>query len=143
MSHKIKKRNDVNLIKEPGNKTITYPVLCFKYLTKNKKYNIKYFKKVREKQKAYGALFHLISRIQSNTWVDLLSKNKKIGFETISCNELNLQPNQYNLTPDTKIYVLRFARGKYRLLGVKSSENKDVLHIIGFDFDHSAYNHGS
>ena len=41
-------------------------------------------------------------------------------------------------------YVFRFKAGSsdYRIIGIK--ENSDpTLYIIGSDFDHSAYNHGS
>lgn len=31
---------------------------------------------------------------------------------------------------------------KYRLICIKSVNYSNVLHIIGFDFNHNAYNHG-
>lgn len=42
---------DNNRIKEPD-KPLHYPVLCFKHLTKNKKFNIKYFNDEKKKLKA-------------------------------------------------------------------------------------------
>lgn len=143
MSNKLKSNNIKDKIKEPENATLDYPVLCFKYLTTNNGYNVKYFNHFREKAKAYSALFYLISDIQSTSWKDLMLRGKTKGFESINSGELNFKPSNYKITPDEKVFILRFKRNNYRLIGVKSNKNKDVLHVIGFDFDYTAYNHGS
>lgn len=137
---KLSKTTDVNKLKEPD-KVESYPVFCFKHLTTNKKYNIEYFKKknVREKSKAYGALFFLINDMQNSGWKDLFSRSKEIGFESIQSKQLKLQPKNLSLSPDSKVLCIRFKKQTYRMLGIK---NKDVFHVIGFDFDYSAYNHG-
>lgn len=136
----IKGPKDNNIVKEPDG-TLNYPVLCFKYLTKNKKYTIQYFKKSADKQKAYGALFHLINDMQNTTWNELFLRSKGRGLETIEMSELKFKP-QLTLTPDTKVLVIRFRRQKYRMVGIKSDINKDVFHVFGFDFNYSAYDHG-
>lgn len=139
-TRKIKGPKDNNIVKEPGGK-LNYPVLCFKYLTKNKKYTIQYFKNYRDKQKAYGALFYLINDMQNTTWKELFLRSKDRGLETIEMNELKFKP-QLTLTPDTKVLVIRFKRQEYRMIGIKSERNKDVFHVFGFDFNYSAYDHG-
>lgn len=138
-------------IKEPKNNNkvsrkdsdLNYPVFCFKYLTTNNKYNINFLKKSRDKQKAYGALFYKINELQTQKWEEIYMTNKEVGLETIKFNNINFNPNNLKLTQDTKVISIRFKRGKYRIIGIKSSKNKDVFHVIGFDFNYSAYNHGS
>ena len=138
---RVSKKPDNIKIKEPD-KPLHYPVLCFKHLTKDKKFNIKYFRDDKEKLKAYGSFFYLVGSIQETDWLTLYQKSKASGLETIPSNQINFKPYNYKLTPDEKVIVFRFYHGKYRLIGVKSAKNKDVLHVLGFDFDHSAYDHG-
>ena len=125
-----------------GSDELDYPVLCFKHLTTNKKYNIQRFKTPREKAKAYGALFFLIEDMQSHTWKELYTRAKKKGIESIPAGRIKFKPNNFNMTPDTKLLVLRFYRQKYRVIGMKSEVNNAVFHVLGFDFDYSAYDHG-
>lgn len=83
------------------------------------------------------------------TWKDFMSLPKEIGMESIKSSELNFQPNDYGLTPDQKVVVIRFNRQKYRAIGIKEripgasdKDCVDIFHVFGFDFDYSAYNHG-
>ena len=77
--------------------------------------------------------------MQNSGWKDLFSRSKEIGFESIPSKQLKLQPKNLSLPPDSKVLCIRFKKQTYRMLGIK---NKDVFHVIGFDFDYSAYNHG-
>lgn len=139
--NKIKSPRDNNKLSTTKN-YLEYPVFCFKYLTTNNKYNIKYFNKFRDREKAYSALFYTIHELQKQSWEDIYNKNRKHGLETIPSNIVKFSPNGLKLTPDTKLISIRFNRDKYRLIGIKSEKNKDVLHVIGFDFNYSAYDHG-
>lgn len=150
MSNKyIKSINDNNIITKSGS-IVNYPIFSFKHITRNNKYNIKFFKKSKDKQKAYGALFYLIGEVQQMTWKDFMSLPKEKGMESMKSSELKFRPNDYNLTPDQKVVVIRFYRQKYRVIGIKEripgaseKEGVDIFHVFGFDFNYSAYNHGS
>lgn len=141
-SKQIRKNSEKISIKEPE-KNLSYPVFCFKHLTTNNNYNIKFFKKARDKQKAYGAFFYLMDRMQSISWQEFIQLPKKVGMESISPNQINFTPKDYKITPDQKVICLRFKRQNYRAIGLKESINGvDVFHVIGFDFDYSSYDHG-
>lgn len=145
---KIKSKSNKISIEEPE-KDISYPVFCFKHITTNKKYNINFFKKSKDKQRAYGALFYLIGEMQQMTWKDFMSLPKETGMESMKSSELKFNPNDYDLTPDQKVVVIRFNRQKYRVIGIKEripgasdKESVDIFHVFGFDFNYSAYDHG-
>ena len=73
----------------------------------------------------------------------LRRKNEKHGAETLSMDDLRFAANGYQFSNDQKVIVFRFGgNSSYRLLGVKGNES-NVLYVIGYDFDFSAYNHGS
>lgn len=137
---KISEKKDDNTFLSSSQ--LNYPVFCFKYLTTNNSYNINYFKKSTDKAKAYGALFYIINHLQGQTWLETMNKRKQIGFESIAYKTFNFKPNGYKLSKDDKLLVIRFKRGLYRMIGIKSDVNKDVFHVLGFDFDYSAYDHG-
>lgn len=123
------------------------PNISFKYLTKNKNYNFEYYSK--EKQQCKNAKIAVLDRIQEITcdeWINLLNKPKETGVETLNNSILNFNPNGYDFFPDEKIYVFRFKvknnKNDCRIIGFKE-RNCPTYNIIGFDFDYSAYNHGS
>ena len=52
-------------------------------------------------------------------------------------------PNEeLELAKDTKVWIVRFGGGKYRLIGYRSKKCQSIFHILGIDRDFSAYNHG-
>lgn len=134
----IYKKEDNNRISPKQG--IDYPVFSFKHITTNKKYNINYFNKARDKAKAYGALFYIIDVLQNRSWLESMNSDKKSGFETIPYKELKFSPKNFTLTKDDKLLVVRFCRDNYRMIGMKED---NVFHVFGFDFNYSAYNHGS
>lgn len=77
--------------------------------------------------------------MQNSNWHNLFSRDKTHGFESIPSKQLKFRPNNYKLTPDSKVLVIRFKKQKYRMIGMKKN---NIFHVFGFDFDHSAYNHG-
>ncbi len=141
MSKKIKKRNDSNKVTH-NNLLLKYPVFCFKYLTTNKEYNLEYFKNDKTgKLNAYEKLFEKISLMSSTNWVNFFNLNKRNGLETIEFKYLNFS-SSYVASKDDKFISIRFdKKNDYRIIGIKSEKNKDVIHVLGFDFNHSAYNH--
>lgn len=137
LQFKISKEEDNN--KVSIKKDIDYPVFSFKHITTNKKYNINYFNKVRDKAKAYGALFYIMDVFQNRSWLESMNLDKKNGFETISYKELKFNPKSFDLARDDKLLVVRFKRGYYRMIGMKED---NIFHVFGFDFNYSAYDHG-
>lgn len=137
LQFKISKEEDNN--KVSIKKDIDYPVFSFKHITTNKKYNINYFNKVRDKAKAYGALFYIMDVFQNRSWLESMNLDKKNGFETISYKELKFNPKSFDLARDDKLLIVRFKRDKYRMIGMKED---NIFHVFGFDFNYSAYDHG-
>lgn len=125
-----------------------FVLLSFAFVTGNKDYNFNYFEssRAREELSARIALDELLEELSKNTWQELTQRSKyqKGGFEKIpysSCKESIF--NKFKITPDTSIYSFRFGKGDaYRLLGIKPT-SCHKLNILGYDFDYSAYDHGS
>ena len=80
-------------------------------------------------------------KYQYKSWLELGKESKKTGFETILYSQLNFSPNGLELSNDTKLIIFRFNKQNWRLIDYKSSNFKSVLHIIGFDFNFTAYKH--
>lgn len=125
--------------------------LSFQYITKDKRYNFDYiYKQGGNALKIIKPLFECIEAISDSTWKDLRLRGKRAvgGFETLEYYNFkdviaNKLPSDKNISSDTKLYTFRFgSEDKYRMIGFKSRRCKAAMHIIGFDFDHSLYNHG-
>lgn len=118
--------------------------VSFADLTTNKDYNFDYFSgsDLKGKLKAFEQFTAFLQRLTSQTRLDISKKSKKddCGLETIDLKFLKFKPN-VSLGSDTKIDVFRFGNGKYRLIGFFEKEQDNVLKILGFDFDYSAYEH--
>lgn len=124
----------------------SHPVFCFKYLTTNSNYNFDFFGKDTNKRRdASVALIERLEEISKLDWKEFYLCDKKHGCETMDITFLNFKicdELRSTLTNDTKFLSIRFKNQKYRLIGIRKSTCA-VLHIIGYDFDYSAYNHGS
>lgn len=123
-------------------------LISFKYSIKNKKYTIE--EKLKEKgkcNKIIEKLFEKFIEISSLTWKELQNRPKETGYEMIPISEFSINldsiKKELNLSDDSKIIVFRFNNQNCRLLGVRSYECSSILYIIGYDWDYSAYNHGS
>lgn len=118
----------------------------WQYLTTNKKYTFGFFKKdMRNEVKAWQGLSAIVNDLCSSQWdkVLLRSKEEKHGVEILNHAQIKFSANGYTFSDDQNVIVFRFGAGNgYRLLGVKGT-NSNVLYVIGYDFDYSAYNHGS
>ena len=135
------KKNDNKKIKLTVSNIEEYPIFCFRYLTSNKDYCFKYFKNDVELSKAKVIILDEIMKYQHKSWLELGKESKKRGFETISFAQLKFSPSGLNLSNDTKLIIIRINNQNWRLIGYKSNNFKSVLHVIGFDFNYSAYKH--
>lgn len=122
-----------------------HPVFCFKYITTNSRYNYGYFgKKQRvEKLNCIESLFSKIEEWTNGSWKEMFAKPKQTGIETIVYGDITFESkvcNNFSLAKDTKIIIMRYNSSNQRILGVKR-DKCPIFHIIGYDFDFSAYNH--
>lgn len=118
----------------------------FQYITSDKNFNFDYIN--RNNKKIAKDLLLLLQKISQSSWEELRTKGKDNGgFETIEYSNFkeSIAGNikHKNITKDTKLYVFRFGGKKYRMIGYKSNSCKAALHILGFDFDYTLYDHGN
>jgi hypothetical protein len=118
-------------------------VFCFRYITHNNSYNFKYFKssQQREKERTICNLYSKLEEVSRMSWRDFQSLPKEVGMETIPINRLKFEQHQdLIVTEDQKYISIRFESQNKRIIGIKAS-NCPIMHIIGYDFDYSAYDH--
>lgn len=117
----------------------------FAHITTNKRYNFSFYKKdeMRKELETREGLDDLLQTLSRSTWEEILQRRHESfgGFETIPRVSIHFQPS-WNLAEDSKVCVFRFRQNDCRMLGIRAKES-DVLYIIGFDFDYTAYDHGS
>ena len=121
-------------------------ILSFKYSIKDKKHSIEHIFKTKDNnKKTIQNLFEKFEELSNLTWKELQNRPKQSGYETIPISEFKINldniKKDLELADDSKIIVFRFNNQKSRLFGVKSSQCKSILYIIGYDWDFSAYNH--
>lgn len=117
-----------------------YIAISFRYLTTKKDYNFDYFGKNLENCREVKAkLLDRIAEISSSTWLDMQNLPKTTGFETLCFDDIRFSPKEYIFSKEEKVYVLRACKD-YRIIGFKLGT---VYYIIGFDFNYSAYDHGT
>lgn len=137
---KIKPAKSPNKLSErPRN--MDYPVFCFRHLTTNKAFLISPIKSVRDKAECYDKLIEKLEDIQSVTWLVFSGRPKKTGMELIPNNQININAKGLELTKDSKLVVIQFNNHKYRIIAHRS-QSDNILHIIGYDLEFNAYNHG-
>lgn len=117
------------------------------YLTSNKRYTFDYYnnKQKNDRSKAINELYNRLFEISHMTWEELKALDKKRGYENLPYGEIGfsiLHEVELKISKDSNIQIIRFDKGTKRILGIKQ-KSCPILHIIGFDFDYSAYNHGS
>ena len=117
-----------------------HPIFCFKSITSKDDYNFNFFNK--DKSRKHEAAFYLIDKLRNlskKSWEELLSLPKKTAYETLPMSIMNYN---FGLGKDEKIISIRFGNGgAYRILGIKRYDCP-IFDILGFDFNHSSYNHG-
>ena len=84
-----------------------------------------------------------MQEISRHTLLELRDRGKESfgGFEKLPRARIQFRPS-WNLPEDENVLIFRFKSSDYRMLCVKDKK-REVLYIIGFDFDFSAYDHGS
>lgn len=148
---KIRKKDkpikiDGKSLKHQGCSSEQHPWFSFKYMTTNSDHCIKALPDGREREITISKLYEKLEELSKKEWIYWTQQPKRIGLETISVGQLDFSPSpDANITQDSTLYVFQFDTHKGsrqgRIIGFKSSPCA-TLHIIGYDFDFSAYNHG-
>lgn len=120
--------------------------VSFAHLTNSNDHNYEYFGSDKTNElKSRKDLVKLLEEITSNNWVVLGQRNKyqKGGFEKMSWSDFSgFSAKNITIPADQNIYVFRFNQQNDRVFGFKNSKCC-TFHIIGFDFNFSAYDHGN
>jgi len=148
---KLKPQKQTNVIRKKfigsaGCVSDQHPWFSFRYMTRNSAYNLKSLPEGKAREQTLLKLYERLEELSGKEWLYWNSQPKKTGTETIEYSDLNFTAgNGAAITGDSKLYVFRFdthqGTGGGRIIGYKESPCA-VLHIIGFDLDYSAYNHG-
>ena len=127
-------------------KSKKYVTFSFDKMLNEGNYSFEFFKKnKRDHIQAYQDLLNRFQELSRFAVLDLMSLDKKQGYELINVSELkaNIQNHleKNGITKDSKVAIFRFSSSqKYRIV---CHMVDNVFHVLAFDFDHSAYNHGS
>lgn len=119
-----------------------YPAFSFRYLTTNKGYNFEYFKDENDKKIVMLFLVERMKEITATSYLQWSGKSKNCGNEMLEFWQINVKPNALELSKAEKVIVFRFFQQKYRALCIRQ-DRCPILYVIGFDFNHTAYHHGS
>ena len=157
MSRKLKRQNANPKISQKSLSEVEarcyaeqYPHVSFRYITTNSQYNFNYIEKLDadERDKAYHGLLFYLKELTDLPWTHWHGMRKEAGgIETLPAKQIRFSPSSGKIfSEDEKVIVLRFdthlGRFKGRIIGFKDSPCS-AFYVIGFDFDHSSYNHGS
>lgn len=123
-----------------------FPTFSFRYLTTNSKFNFGYFRpaQARDMREAKYNLYDRIEEICRKDWRYWGSLNKRSGFETLDYSRLKFSPTELEISKDEKVFIFRFNihDNDARIIGIRVGKCP-IFHVIGYDLDHSAYDHGS
>lgn len=153
MSEKLLKKEASNRISKKsyqesqGCSSDQHPWISFRYMTANKDHSLAFLDTLdfRDREATMRRLLERLEEISSRPWLDWTGPRRQAGFETLPKDEITFQAAQdAPLTSDMKLYVFRFdtyrGSGKGRIIGFKISPCA-AYHIIGYDFDFTAYAH--
>lgn len=125
------------------------PKICFgfEHLTTNSSYNFDYFAK--DKSKKCIAYDELIIRLQELSQIDVVEarkRGKKLGFEKFSLKHFSKSIQQICsgidiISSDSSLVVFQFCNHDFRLICKDDIMHPNLMYVIAFDFDFSAYNH--
>jgi hypothetical protein len=145
---KVKRLSEKNKVSKAvaqrGGDCPQYPAFSFALLTTNSRYSLDYFNNDNDRKTAIELIFKRLMEISKESWVYWYAQRKNTGIETMSAHLINFSPTGRIMTQDEKVIVFRvksYAERDARIIGIREG-GCPILHIIGFDFDYSAYSHG-
>jgi len=120
-----------------------YPAFSFRHLTTRTGHNFNYYgaNQANTMKESKKNLYDCIEKLSQGSWMHWGSLSKlQGGLETFEFSQLTFSPKDLKLSNDDKVCVFRFKDS--RIIGIRKGKCP-VFHVIGYDLDHSAYNHGS
>lgn len=126
-------------------------LFSFKYITNQDNFNFQKFvssQNIRQDIKIMNDLHERLNLMSKEGWEGLRKRNKNQGGrELLDYSDIRFNAydpnNDLQLSNDSKIISIRFGGNKYRLIGYRSTTCQSIFHVLGFDFNFSAYDHGS
>lgn len=135
-----------------ANSSKEYYSFSFAYLSEDSQYGIGYFgnKKSKDGFLMYQDLMRKVKCISQTPIIDILDMDKSAGLEQISIKYFStaiqhlhqIMEKQERIQNTQKLIIFRFGKQRYRMICTKDENNHNLLYILAFDFDYSAYNHG-
>lgn len=119
----------------------------FSHMTRNKNYTFDNVA-VGNKSAAYEALLNKLNYLCRIDIGEAGRRGKKLGAERIEYKQLSASfqrvcDTSAIVSKDSKVVVFQFGKhNNYRLICKDDLNHSNLMHIIGFDFDFSAYDHG-
>ena len=120
----------------------------FKYLTDNKSFNFEYFSNdMRNRHDAYEALCKRLQElscfgIDKLMYMQKTQRCESIPYINFDDSFKSVLDKIEVVSKDSKLWIFRFSSGNYRIIAKSNVLDGNILYIVGFDFDHSAYDHG-
>jgi len=140
-----KKPDKINSIEEKRMEHISFNL---KHLTSNKAFCLKWFgNDFRNREKALSELFARLGDLSTITMNEAKKRGKISGCEPLHYSRFNANFQGVLkgidiLSKDSVLSVFRFCQNDYRMICKTDITYPDLVYILAFDFDYSAYNHG-
>lgn len=121
---------------------------CFEHSTENRNHSFSYFgNDMRNRCEAYESLYQKMTDLGQIDTTTAKLRGKISGSEPIPYKSLSkamqmICDKTEIVGRDSYLSVFRFGQNKYRLLCKPDMNHPNLLHVIAFDFDYSAYDHG-
>lgn len=119
----------------------------FSHITSSNRYGLKGFGNQRDKASAYEDLIEKLQDLSSISVTEARDRGKQLGLEKIPYSMFDSSLQQICdgsgiVSKDSKLTIFRFYKNKYRLICKDDINHPNIMHILAFDFDFSAYSHG-
>ena len=119
----------------------------FSHLTTNNHYGLKAFSQLSKKADTYEDLIRKFADWSTLNANEAKSRGKKLGLERIPYKQLSKAMKQICdgtqiVSKDSTVCVFQFHNHDYRLICKEDMIHSNIMHVIAFDLDFSAYNHG-
>ena len=122
-------------------------VFSFHHLSKDPKYNFRYFDKMKKNAETTNAIVSFVDKIaefSKLTWEQLQNMPRKAGYEPMPVSQLErsfINSLDIQLTDDDKLLSVRFNGQNSRFIMKRGTKCSRVAHILGIDYDLKLYSH--
>ncbi len=124
-------------------------LFSFKHLTNNRKYGLDPVNNMglRDGNEAYKALLDKFTTLSQMNYSGIFGIGKRQGgcdpipYTSFGMQMKSIMDNIDLIKKDSVLSVFYFGGRKYRLICKQDIQNRNLLYVIGFDWDFTAYNH--